>query len=89
MINSVQDEVKEKSKHCKYPQKVNFSQAIKKMKNRICLLFNRPLCEMKTIISSLQENFCTLTESVREGRKFPRKHRVKQQKHFNEYKNFA
>lgn len=89
IINSIQDKVEEKSKHCKHPQKVNFSQAIIKMKNRICLLFNRSLYQMKRIISSLQENFCALTESVREGRKFPRKHRVKQKKHFNEYKNFA
>ena len=89
IINSVQDRVEEKSKQCKYPQKVNFSQAIKKMKNRICLLFNRPLCQMKKIISALQDNFCVLTESVRNGRKFPRKHRVKQKKHFYEYKNFA
>ncbi len=89
VINSINDRIEKKSRHCKFNQKVNFSQAIKKMKNRICLLFNRSVYQIKKIIVSLQDNFYTLTESVRPNRKFPRKHRVKQKKHFYEYKNFA
>jgi len=89
VINSINDKIEKKSKICKFNHKVNFSQAIKKMKNRICLLFNRSIHQMKKIIVSLQNNFYLLTEPVRPGRKFPRRHRVKQKKHFFEYKNFA
>lgn len=89
IINSVDNEIEEKSKRCKYPQKVNFSQAITKMKNRICLFFYRSSDEVKKIIKSLQKCFYKLSEGVREGRKFPRNFNNKKSKFSYEYKNSA
>lgn len=89
IINSVDNEIEEKSKTCKHSQKVNFLQVVTKMKNRICLFFYRSSDEVKKIVNSLQECFYKLSEGERKGRKFPRNFDNKTSKFSFEYKNSA
>jgi len=89
IINSVDNDVEKKSQRCKHRQKVNFSQALKRMKNRICLFFYRSPEYVKKIITSLQKSFCRLTESIRHGRKYPRNFNNKTSRFSYEYKNVS
>lgn len=89
IASTVRDEVKKKSEHLKYVHQINFAQAVSKMKNTIVLLFNRTHEKIIVIIEKIRKIFIQTTESVRPGRKFSRRHRVKQQRFFLEYKTFA
>lgn len=76
----------QKSENLKYGHQINFAQALTKMKDKIILLLNRPWDRVVFIISKIRKIFVETTESVRPNRKFPRRHRVKQQRFFYEYK---
>lgn len=82
VASTTRKEIEKKGMRCKYPQQINFTQALSKMKNTIVSLFNRPFQLLEFIISKIQKIFIQTTESVRTGRKFPRNHKVKQ-KHFH------
>jgi len=70
----------------KYDHQVNFTQALATAKNLMPLLFQRSKRKIKLIIESLFELFVNTTESIRPGRKYPRKHRVSSRKFYTNYK---
>lgn len=86
IAGTVKESVQQKSFSCKFEHQVNFSQALSTMKNSIVLFFNRP----KEIVIELILKVCSLfiktTESIRPGREYPRKHKVKQKQFHYAYK---
>jgi hypothetical protein len=86
VASTVRKQILKKSEALKFVHQINFAQALSKMKNTIVLLFNRSLEKAGTIIEKIRTLFIQTTESIRLGRKFPRRHRVKQQRFSLEYK---
>jgi hypothetical protein len=78
--------IRRKSENLEFVHQINFAQALSKMKNTIVLFFKRTMEEVRILVEKLRTIFIQTTESVRPGRKFPRRHRVKQQRFFPEYK---
>lgn len=89
IASTTKEAILEKSETAKHLHQINFAQAVSKMKNTIVLLFNRTTKEVFDIVNKIRKIFIQTTESVRPNRKFPRRHRVKQQRFFPEYKTFA
>jgi hypothetical protein len=89
IASTTKDAIQKKSETTKHVHQINFAQAVSKMKNTILLLFNRTNKEVVDIVNKIRKIFIQTTESVRPNRKFPRRHRVKQQRFFLEYKTFA
>lgn len=73
---TVKDEIDQRYKKRKFPQQINFTQALSKMKDNIVLLFQRAEDVVSKIIMSLREIFIVTVEPVRKGRKFPRNHKI-------------
>jgi len=73
---TVKDEIDQRYKKRKFPQQINFTQALSKMKDNIVLLFQRTGDVVSRIIDSLREIFILTVEPVRKGRKFPRNHKI-------------
>jgi len=73
---TVKDEIDQRYKKRKFPQQINFTQALSKMKDNIVLLFQRTGDVVLNIIKSLREIFILTVEPVRKGRKFPRNHKI-------------
>lgn len=86
IASTTRKEILKKSETLKYVHQINFAQALSKMKNTIILLFNRSLQEATKLVEKVRIIFIQTTEAIRPNRKYPRKHRVKQQRFFNEYK---
>jgi len=86
---TTQKEILKKSETLKYVHQINFAQALAQMKNTIVLLFNRSIKKVSLLVEKLRKIFIQTTESVRPNRKFPRRHRVKQQRFFPEYKTIC
>lgn len=86
VASTTKEAILKKSEKLKFVHQVNFAQALSKMKNTIVLLFNRPLKEAGILIEKIRTIFIQTTEAIRPDRKYPRKHRVKQQRFFYEYK---
>lgn len=86
IASTTRKEILKKSETLKYVHQINFAQALSKMKNTIVLLFNRSLQEATKLVEKVRIIFIQTTEAIRPNRKYPRKHRVKQQRFFNEYK---
>jgi len=84
---SVKDEIQNRYKNRKYPYQINFVQAVSKMKDTIVLLFLRTSDVSKHIISGLREIFILTVEAVRNGRKFPRKHKIGGKEFYPNYKH--
>jgi hypothetical protein len=89
IASTTKEAILEKSETAKHVHQINFAQAVSKMKNTIVLLFNRVNEDVVIIVNKIRKIFVQTTESVRPNRKFPRRHRVKQQRFFLEYKTFA
>ena len=89
IATTTKKEIAMKSERCKYIHKVNFAVAISHMKNTIVLLFKPFRLKPHEIIERIRRIFIQTTEAVRPNRKFPRRHRVKQQRFFAEYKTCA
>jgi len=70
----VHEVISEKYKESKHSYKINWTQAFAKMRNFGILLFFRE--NILQVIKSLQEIFSENVSAVRDGRKFPRKHKV-------------
>ena len=83
---TTEDDILKKSYALKHIHQINFAQALSQMKNTIVLLFNRPVEKVIMLVEKVRKIFIQTTESVRPNRKFPRRHRVKQKRHFLEYK---
>lgn len=86
VASTTKEEILKKSETLKFLHQINFAQALSKMKNTIVLLFNRSVEKVGSLIEKLRTIFIQTTEAVRPNRKFPRRHRVKQQRFFLEYK---
>ena len=86
IATATREAIREKSKNLKYAHRINFAQALSKMKDNIVMLFQRPLEKVVFYISRIRKIFIQTTEAVRPNRKFPRRHRVKQKRFFLEYK---
>jgi hypothetical protein len=86
VASTTKDEILKKSETLNFVHQINFAQALSKMKNTIVLLFNRSQEKVGTLVERLRTIFIKTTEAIRPNRKFPRRHRVKQQRFFFEYK---
>ena len=86
IATTTKDEIIKNSEGLKYLRQINFAQALSLMKNTIVLLFERSYEKVSIIIEKIRTIFIKTTESVRPNRKFPRRHRVKQNRFFPEYK---
>ena len=71
--------------HCKLQYKINWTQALAKMKHAGVLLFHRKLPQR--IIASLHELFVENVSAVRPGRAFPRKMKSFRKKYAMAYKH--
>lgn len=89
IASTTQQAIIQKGENCKHQHQINFTQALSKMKHTIVLLFNRPFEMLDEIVSKVQKIFAQTTEIVRPGRKFPRRHRVKQKRFHYSYKQIA
>ena len=67
--------IERNSRHKKYTDQVNFTQALSKMKDTIVLLFNRSKDAVLVLISKLHKIFIQTTEPIRPGRKYERNHK--------------
>jgi len=86
IASTTQKQILKKSETLKFVHQINFAQALSKMKNTIVLLFNRSLEKVSVIVEKIRTLFIQTTESIRPGRKFRRRHRVKQQRFSLGYK---
>lgn len=86
IASTTKKQIVEKSKGCKFIHQINFAQALSGMKHTIVLLFHRHRKKVSTFIEKIRCLFIQTTEAVKPNRKYPRRHRVKQQRFFNEYK---
>lgn len=86
IASTTQKQILLKSEKLKHLHQINFTQALSKMKHTIVLVFHRVPQKVVEIIHKLRTIFIQTTEIVRPNRKFPRRHRVKQQRFFYEYK---
>jgi hypothetical protein len=86
VASTTKEQILKKSENLNFLHQINFAQALSRMKNTIVLLFNRSLETVGILIEKLRTIFIKTTEAVRPNRKFPRRHRVKQQRFFCEYK---
>jgi hypothetical protein len=86
IASTTKEQILKKSENLNFLHQINFAQALSKMKNTIVLLFYRSLEKIGPLVEKLRTIFIKTTEAVRPNRKFPRRHRVKQQRFFYEYK---
>ncbi len=77
---------KNASSKCTY--KVNYAQALSKMKHRMVVIFISKVGEMKSMIKQTTEYISKTVEAVRGGRRYPRKLKnIKNDIHFPAYKS--
>jgi hypothetical protein len=86
IASTTKGQILKKSENLNFLHQINFAQALSRMKNTIVLLFNHSFEKIGHLIEKLRAIFIKTTEEVRPNRKFPRRHRVKQQRFFCEYK---
>jgi hypothetical protein len=86
IASTTKDQIRKNSENLKYVHQINFAQALALMKHTIVLLFHRTSKKVAEIVENIRTIFVQTTESIRPNRKFPRRHRVKQQRFFYEYK---
>ena len=86
IASTIRTQIEEKSKRCHFDHKINFVQALAKMKNTIALLFTQPLLIVEHLVAKLKAIFVISTESIRPGRQYERNHKVKVKKYHVAYK---
>ncbi len=86
IASTTKKQIIKKSERLKFLHQINFTQALAGMKNTIVVLFHRQRKRVATYIEKIRLLFIQTTESVRPNRKYPRRHRVKQQRFCHEYK---
>jgi hypothetical protein len=86
IAHTTKNDILKKSENFKFVHQINFTQALSKSKNTIVLLFKRSIEKVFTLVEQLRNIFIQTTEAVRPNRKYPRRHRVKQQRFFYEYR---
>ena len=72
LIHPTQSEIDRNTENSCYSYKVNFTQALSKVKDVIPLLFIRPLKFVYGLISDIHTIFMQTIEPIRPGRKYPR-----------------
>ena len=72
LIHPTQSEIDRNTENRCYSYKVNFTQALSKVKDVIPLLFIRPLKFVYGLISDIHTIFMQTIEPIRPGRKYPR-----------------
>lgn len=77
---------KKNSAHKQYVYQINFSEMISKSKDSLVLLFYRSEYVVKKMILQLYILFSSSTEPIRDGRSFPRKHKVKPPAFYKNYR---
>jgi len=88
MVRASQKCVKKKSKKLILDYKVNFAQALSKMKHRLILLLRNMNNDLIQAIRKTMQYISQTTEAVREGRSFPRNLKnIKNDIHYPSYKN--
>jgi hypothetical protein len=86
IAHTTKKDILKKSQTLKFIHQINFTQALSKSKNTIVLLFKRSMEKVFTIVEQLRTIFIQTTEEVRPNRKYPRRHWVKQQRFYHEYR---
>jgi hypothetical protein len=74
LTHPAQDAIDQETHQKKHPYRINFTQALSKMKNSVVLLFVR--VNITEILDKLFSLFVETTEPVRPGRSYPRNHSV-------------
>jgi len=86
VASTTKNQILKKSETLKFVHQINFAQALSRMKNTIVLLFHQSRRKIIMSVEKLRTIFIQTTESIRPNRKYPRRHRVKQQRFCYEYK---
>ena len=84
LAHPAQKVVKEQSRNKKYAYRINFTQALSKMKNTIVLFFQKP--SITEILRRFQNVITRTIEPVRPNRKYPHKERIRPKKFSMSYK---
>jgi hypothetical protein len=84
MTHPAQDVISGQREQKKHPYRVNFTQALSKMKDSLVLLFLRP--DIMELIHKLHDLFIATIEPVRPGRNYPRNHSIQKKGFFPCYK---
>jgi hypothetical protein len=86
MAFPVQNRMDDEIVHTKHRYQINFTQALSKSKGVIALLFLDTKRIIKRLVADLQYIFQITVEPIRPGRKYPRKHKAKPRRYFQQYK---
>lgn len=86
LASPAQQVVKNDSEEKKHDYQINLTQAFSKSKDTLFLLFQRPQNMLLQLIQQLHALFSAVTEPIRPGRKFRRKHKVNKRVHYMNYK---
>lgn len=86
LASPVQEIVKQESEGKKHVRQINMTQAISKSKDTLFLLFERSRNSLLLLIQEIQALFRAITEPIRPGRKFKRKHKLNKREHYMNYK---
>ena len=86
VASTTKKQILKKSEELKHMHQINFTQALTKMKHTIVHVFHGSVRKVTEIVKKLRTIYIQTTEIVRPNRKYPRRHRVKQQRFFFEYK---
>ncbi len=89
VANTTKDEIDRLSNRRNFQYRINFAQALSKMKHTIVLLFTRPVKQVQLIIVKLQKIYSQTVEQVRPERSFKRKHKVKLKNYHFAYKRIS
>lgn len=86
LASPAQEAVKHESEDKKHAYQINMTQAFSKSKDTLFLLFERPREIVVQLIQEIHALFRAVTEPIRPGRKFERKHKLNKRVHYMNYK---
>lgn len=86
LASPVQEAVKQESEDKKHIHQINMTQAFSKSKDTLFLLFERPREILLQLIQEIHALFRAITEPIRPGRVFKRKHKLNKREHYMNYK---
>jgi len=86
LATPVQETIKQDSKEKKHTHQMNMTQAFSKSKDTLFLLFERPRDIVLQLIQEIHALFRAVTEPIRPGRTFKRKHKLNKRDHYMNYK---
>jgi hypothetical protein len=86
LASPVQNAIEEQEGEKKHEYQLNMTQAVSKSKDTIFLLFERPRETIEQLIQKIHTVFMAVTEPIRPGRKFMRKHKINKKEYYINYK---